>query len=207
MKKDIDKPLVLITAFIFSIILFIIFSIDLFYPKKLDTENALRFGNNNSSIKIVVFEDFKCKYCKDYINKIFPQIETYINDNKISYSIVPLAYIYGSQPIASAAISVYELNKSKFFEFLRIISDKKTFLDSKQDLMDVARNLDGINLNIYKDFIDKDVFKEYLKNNLLYAKKTMKGQIEVPSIYLNGKKVSMHKLKLLIDAKLKKDSN
>jgi protein-disulfide isomerase len=203
MKKELEKILVIITISVFSITGMLVYCIDFFTPKKLDFENVLTFGNPKSEIKVVIFEDFICKFCKEYVNKIFPDLKKdYIDTNKISYTIVPVAFIYGSKPITSAAISVYELNKSKFFDFVKIISDKKTVMDSNQDILQIAKNLEGIDLRILKDFLDQDAFGEYLKDNLDYARKVMKGQFQVPAFYVNGKKTTKKKLIGLIENEL-----
>jgi protein-disulfide isomerase len=203
MKLDINKSLVIITTSVFAILAVIIFCIDVFAPKKFDLDNVLTFGNPKAEIKVVIFEDFQCKYCKEFVNRILPEIKKdYIDTNKISYTIVPVAFIYGSKVIANAAMAVYDLDKSKFFDFLKVISDKKTILDSKGDLLEIAKNLESIDLRIFKDFIDQDAYSKNLRSNLDYAKKLMKSQFQVPTIYLNGKKIKNERLKELIDYKL-----
>lgn len=200
MKKDIYKILVIITTFVFSTTFLVLYCIDFFTPQKFEINNILTFGNPKSKIKVIVFEDFMCKYCREYINNIFPIIQKqYIDTNKISYVIVPVSFIYGSKPVASAAISIYELNKSKFFDFVKIISNTKTRLDSKQDILDIANELQDININALKNFLDNDSYNEYLKANFDYAKKIMKGNFYVPAFYINGKKVSKEKITSVLE--------
>jgi protein-disulfide isomerase len=188
-KNNIDKLLVLITSFISLLIAVVVFWIDLAHPKKIDIKNCLSFGNKDSFVTLVIFEDFKCEYCKQFSSEILPQIKSkYIDTNKISYKVMPLAFIHGSRPIANAAIAIYELKKDQFFAFLKKISQKDVKAESKEDLINIAKNLEGVNLEIFKEFLNQDIFDNYLQNNLIYAKKIMKS-FQVPTIYLNGHKI------------------
>lgn len=193
-QKTVDKLLVIITIAISIVISTITYWIDLSLPKEIDIENGLSFGTNDSPINLVIFEDFKCKYCKKYANEIFPLIkEKYLDTNIIDYTIMPVAFIYGSKPIANAAIAIYELQQDQFFEFLKIISEKKAKVNTKEDLIEIASSLEGINLEIFKDFLEDEVFNKYLKKNLLYAKKIMRS-FEVPTVYINGQKVDIDQI-------------
>lgn len=200
MKKNKDKLLVIVTSAIALWIGTIIFFENFVSPKHLKIQNALTFGEEKSSVQFILFEDFQCKFCKKYTNEIFPEIkEKYLDTNKICYKIIPLAFMNGSKPIANAAIAIYELNKEKFFEFIKIISEKRTAMFTKQDLIEIVKNLDGIDLKAFIEFLNQEPFNEYLKKNLDYAKNIMKSKFHVPAMYLNGTKVNVKELKVKIE--------
>ncbi|NGX34664.1 MAG: Disulfide bond formation protein D [Candidatus Anoxychlamydiales bacterium] len=194
MRKIIDKLLVIITISVAMIFVISSFFINLVVPKDIDSENGLVFGNKKAKVTLVVFEDFKCKYCKEYFNELFPVIKTeYVDTKKIKYVIIPIAFINGSKLLSNAAIAIYELKKDKFFEFLKIISEKKTKNITKQELIEIVATLDGINLEIFEDILDQKVFNNYLEENLVYAQKVM-PKFEVPSMYINGHMVDFENI-------------
>lgn len=186
MKKNIDKLLVLSTLSFFIIVAFIVFWIDFAHPKKIEFNDGLIFGNKNATIKVVVFEDFKCRACKKFSDEVLPSIkQKYIDTNKINYMIVPLAILDGSKIFANAAIIIYGMNQNAFFEFLKIISDEKTTIESKEELINIAKNISGVNIEIFKEFLNKEIFNDYLDNNLQIAKELIKP-LQIPVFYLNG---------------------
>lgn len=194
MRRLIDKLLVIITISVVIIFSVTTFWVNLLSPKNIDIENGLFFGDKKAKVRVVVFEDFKCKYCKKYSNEIFPQIQKkYIDTNKINYVILPLAFIYGSKPLANAAIAIYELQKDQFFEFIKIISQKNAKIQTNQDLIKIASKLEGVDIEIFETFLDNEIFNTYLKDNLAYAKKIMPS-FEVPAIYVNGNPIRIDKV-------------
>jgi protein-disulfide isomerase len=199
MKKNFDKLLVLTTFSIFFSIFIALFWIDLAHPKKIDLKNGLVFGNTNSLINLVVFEDFKCKSCKKFSHEIFPQIkDKYLDTNKISYKVVPLAIIYGSKTVANAAIIIYEMNKKAFFDFIKIISDEAINIETKEDLVNIVKTIQGINIEVFKEFLVKGIFDNSLQDNLNYAKKIIKP-FQVPAIYLNGNPIKINEINNKVD--------
>ncbi len=194
MKKNIDKLLVLTTFCFFIIAAITLFWIDIAHPKKIDLKKGLIFGNKNSSIKLVVFEDFKCKFCKKFLQEFLPQVkEKYIDTNKITYVVIPLAINYTSKPVANAAIIIYEMNKDGFFDFLKMISDENAIIETKEDLIEIAKKIEGVNIAIFKEFLNKEIFDNYLQDNLETAKKIIKP-LQVPTIYLNGNSIKMNQI-------------
>ena len=199
MKKNIDKILVLLTIFVVALLSTIVLSIDLVGKKNIQLNNTLAFGRQDADLKIVVFEDFQCKYCKKYSQEFFPRIKAkYIDTGIISYELVPLAFIYGSRPVANAAIAIYELYNDKFFEFIDKISDESVKIDSKEEVLDIIKTMQGIDLKVFEDFLKMDIFEDYLENNFDYAHKIMPS-FKVPSAYINGEIVKVDELEKSID--------
>lgn len=208
MKVNYDKVLVISTFSFLVGVFIIIFWVNLIIPKKLDTKNALSFGNEKSTIELIVFEDFKCKYCKEFVNDIFPEIKKlYVDTNKISYKMLPIAFIFGSRPIATAAIAIYELKKDSFFDFIKIVSDNKNLIETKQDLIEIAKNFEGMDIKTFKEYLDKDIYSGYLKTNILYLKTLLKSKLQVPTFFLNGQLVDTKKIKSTIDEYIKLNEN
>ncbi|NGX29808.1 MAG: Disulfide bond formation protein D [Candidatus Anoxychlamydiales bacterium] len=202
MGRIIDKLLVIITISVAMIFAITTFFVDFLVPKNIDTENGLIFGNKNAKVTLVMFEDFKCKYCKEYFNETFPEIkERYIDTGKIKYVIIPLSFIYGSKLLTNAAIGIYELKKDQFFEFISIVSEKKSKNLTKQDLIKIASNLKGVNLEIFNEFLDQKVFNNYLDENMEHAKKIM-PTFEVPAVYINGHRIDIDKIENAIEDRL-----
>jgi protein-disulfide isomerase len=207
MGRIIDKLLVIITISVAMIFAVSTFWVNLLVPKNIDSENGLVFGNKNAKVTLVMFEDFKCKYCKEYFTETFPEIkERYIDTNKIKYVIMPLSFIYGSKLLTNAAIAIYELKKDQFFEFISIVSEKKTKMLTKQDLIKIAKTLNGVNLEVFEEFLDQKVFNNYLDENMEYAKKIM-PTFEVPAVYINSHRIDIDKIENAIDERLNYKEN
>ena len=202
MGKIKDKLLVIITIAIAIMFSTTSFFLNLLVPKEIDGESGLVFGNKDAKVTLVMFEDFKCKYCKEYFNETFPEIkEKYIDTNKIKYVIVPLSLMYGSKLAANAAIAIYELKKDQFFEFISIISQKKSKVLSKEELTKMAASLNGLNLEMFEEFLDNKVFSGYLENNMDMAKKIM-STVEIPTFFINGNRVEVDKIENAIEERL-----
>ncbi len=202
MRRVKDKLIVIITSSVAIMFMSIAFWVNLLVPKDIDIKDGLIFGNEKAKVTVVIFEDFKCKYCKTFFNETFPKIkEKYIDTAKIRYVIIPLSFVYGSKQVANAAIAVYELKKDQFFEFIKNISTKKAKFLTKRDLIEIATNLKGINLEIFEEFLDKKVFNNYLEQNMILAQKIM-STLEIPTVYINGHKVDIDKIENIIDESL-----
>jgi len=202
MRRIIDKLLVIVTLSVVIMFMTISFFVNKLVPKDVDTENGLIFGNPKAKVTLVIFEDFKCKYCKQYFIKDFPSIKkSYIDTDKIKYVIMPLTFISGSKLVSNAAIAIYELKKDQFFKFIKIVSEKNVKVFTSDDLIEIAKSLDGINLELFKEFLDQKVFNGYLEENMSIAKKVM-PTFEVPTAYINGYRVEIDDIPNEIDERL-----
>jgi hypothetical protein len=206
MKKNIDKIVTLIIGSIFIFAVFSTFFIELACPKCIKAKQEIFFGSKDSKVQVVVFEDFKCKYCKEFTNSHLKDIkEKYIDSNKIGYSIVPISFICSSNHIANGAIAMYNLKRDKFFEYLYSISFDDVIIESKEDLFKITKDIDGLNHIVFQDIVRYKIFDGDLEDNLKLSRFLMKKNFEVPTAYVNGHKVKIDNLEDVIINALNED--
>ncbi len=195
MKKNIDKLWVIALSSFFAFLLVSIYWVDFSHPKNIDIKNQLSFGNPDAKVQVVVFEDFKCDYCKKYASEDLIHIkQRYIDTNKIGYTIIPIAKMCGSKSIAHAVIAMYELKKEDFFKYLELISQEDLEIDSKGDLVKLTEKVQNFNVTLFNELIQQEVFTEYLNKNLASAKSLMKRAFHLPVAYINGEMVEVDRL-------------
>ncbi|NGX56354.1 MAG: hypothetical protein K1060chlam5_00592 [Candidatus Anoxychlamydiales bacterium] len=203
MKKNIDKILSLTILSIFIFAITTTFFIEISCPKCLKGKNEIFFGNKNALVQVVIFEDFKCKYCKDFTLLHLSDLKkNYIDTNKIGYTIVPISFICGSNNFANAAIAIYNLKRDKFFDYLYEISKDDISIESKEDVFKITKNISGLNHDLFMDIVKYKIFDEDLEENLKISKSIMKRNFVVPTAYVNGHKVKMDNLNKAIETKL-----
>lgn len=165
-----------------------------------DTKQSVEKGNKNSEINVVMFGDFKCPYCKEYDETVFKQLDKeYIQKGVINYRFVNLGFLGDdSKEAARAGQAIYNYSPKaywKFHERLFEIQDKE---QAKKDdwLTERVINREIDNLNIPKNNLDKikkdykisgsESWKSASKDGALKDKYHIK---QVPTLYINGKKV------------------
>jgi hypothetical protein len=206
MKKNIDKVLTLGILSIFIFAMVSTFFVELACPKCIKPKQEIFFGSKTAKVQVVVFEDFKCKYCKEFSNDHLKDIKKkYIDSNKIGYSIVPVSFICSSSHIANGAIAMYNLKRDKFFEYLYNVSFDDVIIESKEDLFKITKNIEGLNHVVFEDIVRYKIFDEDLEDNLKLSKFLMKKNFEVPTAYVNGMKVKINNLEDVIINALNED--
>lgn len=186
-----NKVLVLVTFFLgLSALGFFGFyrSTQLPQPVAFEPQGFPTFGNHKAKLKIVSFEDFRCHNCRRFHEKVFSQIRThYIDSGKAHYTLIPLAYLKGSKPLANAALAVYESSPEKFLSFAGKLFDRfKEEEASQEKLIAVAESVGGIDLAYLKRAIQEELFYQKLEKTLIWAKEIMQEDFGVPTLYING---------------------
>ena len=104
-------------------------------------------GKNVAKIEMVIFEDFKCSHGCAFSKEIFPEIkEKYVDTGIARYTIVPVAFIEGSKPIANAVWEVYRQNPEGFYPFLREVIARCDENLRGGELLEIARSVGGIDM-------------------------------------------------------------
>ncbi|MES2272688.1 MAG: thioredoxin domain-containing protein [Chlamydiota bacterium] len=185
------KVLVLATAFA----AFLIFSGGAAYqffrePNSvvIETKGYPTLGKARAKVEIVVIEDFRCYHCREFSKKVFPQIrERYIDPGKARYTVVPVAFLPGSKPIANAALEVNKRAPDRFFLYLHEIflhSQEKAISEKK--LLEMAQKVGGIDLVQLKACMETHCHYDELNKNLEWAKSITEKNFVTPAVYVNG---------------------
>lgn len=75
---------------------------------QINTEGQPTIGYPKARVSVVVFEEPKCRNCKIYNNRVFPDIKRlFIDTNKIRYTVIPVSFLPNSMPAAVALLCAY----------------------------------------------------------------------------------------------------
>ncbi len=174
-------------------------------------------GNPDAPVKVVLFEEPKCPHCKRFTEEVFPKLkEKYIDTKQISFTLVPVAFLKGSMPAATALISVYLQNKEQpnselFFTYLDYMykNQSEETLDwaTPENLQRMAKAASPvINIAKLKRSANDEAFRSLIEKNTEYGKKLM-GHLTTPTLYVNGMKaddVSYETVSKLIESAKRK---
>ena len=155
-------------------------------PVVMQTEGFPSMGKSSAPIEVVLIEDFQCKNCRAFSQKIIPKIQSqYVKSGKVRFTLVPVSFLAGSQAIANAALEVHRQNSSQFFTFLKDVLIHDGPIQSA-DLIRLARRLQGINLAQLENCIATGCHNHELEKNLKWAMGIMGDQFRTPALYVNG---------------------
>lgn len=144
------------------------------------------FGKSSAPIEVVLVEDFQCKTCREFSQKMIPKLqEEYIRSGKVRFTLVPVSFLAGSQKMANAALEVYHQNPSQFFPYLKDLLSHEGEIKTS-DLIRLARRRAGINLEKLQSCIEKGCHDQELEKNLDWARGIMGAQFRTPALYING---------------------
>lgn len=160
-------------------------------------------GYTKAKVHVVVFEEPKCGNCREYNEKIYPQIKKqFIDTNKITYTVIPVSFLPGSMPAAIALLCAYNAdplypNNELFFAYLDYMyknqPSEKTDWATTERLVEMAEKTSPvINPNQLKKCIDMQTYRIRVQKNTEYGKKLMGGTISTPTLFVNG--IEVHAL-------------
>lgn len=156
-------------------------------------------GNPQASIEIVVFEDFQCHNCRSFSQHMTPKIrKEYIQTGKARYTMVPLAFMRGSKPIANAAVAVFRQAPDRFFDYSEALFH---FPEGRKidetALLEIAQKVGGIDLAKLKKAIDEKKYYAEVRDNLEWAKSVLGKDFRTPALYINGIPTSTSSFELI----------
>lgn len=167
---------------------------------EVSIEGQPTIGNEKSGVQVVVFEEPKCPYCKRFTVQVYPKIkENYIDTGKISFTVIPVSFLKGSMPAATALLCVYQQNKGKpdsqlFFTFLDYLyekqGDERTNWTNPSHIQKLAKEASpSINLAKLKRCMDDEPFRIQIEKNTIYGNRLM-GHLITPTVFVNGMKTN-----------------
>ncbi len=158
----------------------------------LETVGFPSIGSSKAKIEVVVIEDLRCCNCKEFTSQVFPHIQDrYIASGDVRFTIVPVAFISGSKPLANAALEVYRISPDHFFAYIeQILPLCESSEISANDLLRIAEKIGGIDLAQLENCILSDCHYWELDKNLEWAQAVMGKNFGTPALYVNGKPTS-----------------
>ncbi|MDT3960172.1 thioredoxin domain-containing protein [Staphylococcus kloosii] len=171
----------------------------------------------DGKVKLIIYGDFKCPYCKKVDTKILPKLnQQYIKQGKVDYQFVNMAFLGKDAIIGSRAGHAVQLYApQQYFKFQQSMfaqqpnNEKQWITTTKVDQQIDKLSLDtATKEKIKKDYKTQDSksWKAAKKDQQRYKKNKIKT---APTVFIGGTKVEdpykYSNYKHLIDKKLKKD--
>lgn len=147
-------------------------------------------GEQNAKIKIVVFSDFQCPYCKRFVDETFKDLRTdYINTGKVAlyFRHYPLPFHQNAQKAAESAECANE--QDNFWQYHDILFDKQTEWSEKaaNDALDTfisyAASL-NLNTEKFSACLKEDRYKKVIEEDIADGQKY--GVTGTPTSFING---------------------
>jgi protein-disulfide isomerase len=168
-----------------------------YYTKKLPTPVHIEIagcpvlGEKGAPVHMVLFEDFRCGSCKSFNLQLLPKIQAhYIDPGYARFTIVPLAFIQGSKPLANSALAVYHIAPDRLLSYMHGLcqgfGEIETRTSTHQQLINLAKSIGGIDLLQFKTCVMTDCYEAILEKNLILAKEIMGKEFGTPMLYING---------------------
>jgi protein-disulfide isomerase len=169
---------------------------------KVATGDAPSKGGKQPKVTIIEFSEFQCPYCSR-VNPTLSQIaKDYGNDVSIVFRHNPLPFHNNAMPAALAAEAARE--QGKFWEMHDKLFANQQNLD-RAGLDKLAAEV-GLNMNKYKEAMDKEKGKERIKKDMDDAANF--GARGTPNFFINGRNFRgaqpLEAFKAVIDEELKK---
>ncbi len=165
-------------------------------------------GQPDALVQVIVFQDFKCPGCKYFADHVYTRLKAkYIDTGRVSYIVVPLAFLKGSEIVAHAALCVHQSQPKQFFAYMDRLYEAFSFEDpswaSKENLILYAGDVKNIDLESFKSYFENTSSQKMLECNFKMAKKIMK-KVSTPTVFVNGvsESSSFFKLSKQIDRAL-----
>jgi protein-disulfide isomerase len=167
-----------------------------------------RIGRLEARVEIILIEDFQCEACRFFTQEIFPWIQKEFIDSGRAYCvIVPVAFLEGSEQAGNAVLSVYQAAPERLVDFLHGLANHSQSGSGNaitaEKLIDIARNVEGIDLKKLSRCIKTKCFNHQLQENLEWAQKIMGRDFGTPALYIGGVKVSSLSIKA-IESRIRK---
>ncbi|MFT8872202.1 MAG: DsbA family protein [Sporolactobacillus sp.] len=178
----------------------------------INYSNQPFIGSTDVPVRLAIFTDYRCPYCKTFDLKILPAvIQKYVNANKASiyfFNDVILGPL--SNLAANAAEEVYEQNPKAFFDFNQALfkaqeGESKPWL-TKKLLMDIAeKEVPSLDSKAFQNALNINSRQRAVDNDNQIAEEL--GVSGTPTVLIDGKPsedaLDLHKLERDIDKALK----
>ena len=163
----------------------------------INTEGQPTVGYVGAPVHVVIFEEPKCVTCKHFNDDIFPMIrDDYILTHKVLYTVIPVSFLPGSLPAATALWCVYNQDGSfgsdaLFFTYLDYMyhnqPDESDDWATLPTLLQMARRASpSIDTRKLSSCIRAETYKYEILENTNYGQQLLGGHLTTPTVFVNG---------------------
>lgn len=183
-------------------------------PRPLVSGKAV--GDPNAKVKLMVFEDFQCPSCKQYVNTVEKQLtdSTYISSGQVYYEFMHFPFIDSNsitkESHQAANASMCALEQGRFWDYHDILFANQGAVENGGSFNDkrlqaFAESL-GFDMTKFNQCFSADKYSTQIDAD--HQQGLSLGVTGTPTIFLNGKSVTpgfvptYDELKSAIDAAL-----
>jgi protein-disulfide isomerase len=172
----------------------LLLSLGIFTALSCSALNQPTIGNIDSNVHVIAFLEPKCPDSKKYYIETYPKLKSeFIDQNKISYTVITTSFLYKSKIFALALICLYHENEKYFFDFLDYIyknqSNEKSNWATKEKALEFARNANpNIDINKLKACIEHEDFDGQVEENTDLGNLFL-GHLSTPTLIVNGTRI------------------
>ncbi|HRY82907.1 MAG TPA: thioredoxin domain-containing protein [Candidatus Moranbacteria bacterium] len=144
------------------------------------------FGNNDAKVKVVIFSDFQCPYCKVFYKSLRDTMKNYKDNVLFSFKEFPLSEIHPQAENAALA-SMCALEQGKFWEYADMLYAKQSQWGETKDtssFKSYARTL-GLNANDFNGCLDNKKYQDKINADKNEAQNF--GVTGTPTIFIQDK--------------------
>ncbi len=186
------KGLTAVTALIFvALVLPQVLSMFKTSPFQLDSQPMM--GSENASVTVVEFGDYRCPYCKQFDQNVFPKLkENYIDDGEVKFYFINFPILGpGSTLGAEAGECMQEQSPESFWDFHHTLYDRQgpesTRWITEELVTEIATDVSNVSSSEFKQCLDRgSISTEVQKDESIARGNGLSG---TPSIFVNGKRV------------------
>jgi protein-disulfide isomerase len=164
-------------------------------PNPRPQAQGTSMGNPNAPVKIDVFEDFQCPYCKQFTQTEEPSIvETYVKTGKVYYTFHNWPFLDDNSTTQdshqSANAVMCAAAQGRFWDYHDMLftnqaaENSGAFSDKR--LVAFAQAL-GLDMNKFNTCFNQNTYKDQIQQDL--NKGTQMGVSGTPTVFVNGKMV------------------
>lgn len=164
------------------------------------------FGNKDAKVKVVIFSDFQCPYCKVFYSSLRETMKNYKDNVLFSFKELPLD-IHPQAPSAALA-SMCALEQGKFWEYADILYAKQSQWGETKDTTSFKSyaQILKLNANDFNGCLDNKKYQDKINADISEAQNF--GITGTPTIFVGDKvetgALSKEELKKDIEEQLSK---
>lgn len=158
---------------------------------EIDTTGQPSLGKEDAPVTLVEFGDYKCIYCKQFDETIFPKIKKdYIDTGKVQFYFINKAFIaLDSRYAAVVGDGVFEQNPEAFWDYHHAVYENQGPEDQEWATMETLLTIVGDNA----PDVDQEELAKYVSsanlNDLLAKDDQIAANAKVtstPTLFING---------------------
>lgn len=171
-------------------------------------DNDPTIGSKDAKVKLIVYSDYQCPYCKSFYSIITKVAKEYGDRVLLTYKEYPLEFHPQAENAAMAALCAGK--QGKFWEMGDLLfSNQDTWgkSEGKEGIKNISKKISSLNQNDFLTCLDNQEFQAQIDKDVEEAKSY--GVSGTPSAFIGsqfiGGLVQENDLKKMIDAELEKN--